>query len=413
MVIWLIGMSASGKTTIAQEMIKTLRRDQSKSWVLVDGDAFRNIMAEDLGHSPEARRKNADRLCALCAFFDKQGISVLACVLSVFHEHQDWLREHIEDYRQAYIQVDYDVLKTRDNKELYRGAENGKIDNVVGVHIPFPEPKKSNFVLDNNKEGVLPAELADKVMKGLGFAPDNVDYAYTEKDLVRSPFKYQYLPFEGKGFLKAYRQNRMDGVEVLREKMHEYALCCPWGKTMAAVEEKVPIAAFLDASDELPGGHELWEKTLGLELLPDNYRQRFITYQELEDKLVTREYMVKELEALHAGKWNYSERSGLLFALLRRFEVSKKIYTFYRLPEVRMVKKDSGDLLNFVLFQMLLGKAHQHAPDRAKLILENGLLKMGDLLVSISSRLVSPAQIALACVSLAKELQIMEKRYGI
>ena len=72
MVIWLIGMSGSGKTTIAQELIRLLRQSSDREkWVLIDGDIFRNIMGEDVGHSIEERKKNADRICALCSFLDK------------------------------------------------------------------------------------------------------------------------------------------------------------------------------------------------------------------------------------------------------------------------------------------------------------------------------------------------------
>lgn len=85
-----------------------------EKWVLIDGDVFRNIMGEDIGHSIEGRKRNADRICALCSFLDKQGINVLACVLSIFHESQIWLQNNIDEYKQVYIKVDYGVLKRRD-----------------------------------------------------------------------------------------------------------------------------------------------------------------------------------------------------------------------------------------------------------------------------------------------------------
>jgi len=168
-------MSAAGKTTIAGEMIRMLRAScLEKSWVLLDGDAFRTLMGDDLGHSIEDRRKNAERLYNLCIFLDSQGVNVLACVLSIFHEIQDKLRETIRDYKQVYVKVDYDILKKRDNKQLYEKAESSEIDNVVGVQIPFPEPKNSDFVLDNNLDGVLPVDLARKTLEGLGLDVVNI-----------------------------------------------------------------------------------------------------------------------------------------------------------------------------------------------------------------------------------------------
>ena len=58
MVIWLIGMSASGKTTIGKKLFDKLSASNEK-WIFLDGDTFRNILGEDLGHTIEDRRKNA------------------------------------------------------------------------------------------------------------------------------------------------------------------------------------------------------------------------------------------------------------------------------------------------------------------------------------------------------------------
>ena len=61
MIIWLIGMSASGKTTIGKKLFNQLQQS-SEQWLFLDGDTFRNILGEDLGHSIDDRRKNAYRI---------------------------------------------------------------------------------------------------------------------------------------------------------------------------------------------------------------------------------------------------------------------------------------------------------------------------------------------------------------
>ena len=67
MVIWITGMSSSGKTRLGKEIHKILNaRSQSRNWILLDGDVVRNIFGEDLDHSIEGRRKNAVRIAALC-----------------------------------------------------------------------------------------------------------------------------------------------------------------------------------------------------------------------------------------------------------------------------------------------------------------------------------------------------------
>ena len=94
MIIWLIGMSASGKTTLGKKIYEKLKNSNEK-WIFLDGDIFRNILGEDLGHTIEDRRKNAYRISRFCEFLNSQNINVIACVLSIFHDNQKYNKENI------------------------------------------------------------------------------------------------------------------------------------------------------------------------------------------------------------------------------------------------------------------------------------------------------------------------------
>ena len=97
MVIWLIGMSGSGKTTIARELYAALK-PQSSNLVYLDGDDFREMFRNDVDHTIDGRRKNAERISHTCQLLDQQGIHVIASVLSIFPEWQAWNREQFKDY---------------------------------------------------------------------------------------------------------------------------------------------------------------------------------------------------------------------------------------------------------------------------------------------------------------------------
>ncbi len=148
MVIWLIGMSGAGKTAIGREVFARLK-ERRPNVVFLDGDAVREIMGSDLGHTLEARRANAGRISRLCKYLDDQGIDVVCSILSIFHESQAWNREHLARYFEVYIRVPFDVLVARDSKGLYRAAREGRATNVVGVDIPFPPPPNPDLIVDN------------------------------------------------------------------------------------------------------------------------------------------------------------------------------------------------------------------------------------------------------------------------
>jgi cytidine diphosphoramidate kinase len=151
MVTWMIGLSRAGKTTLSKLLYEKIKL-QFDNVVLLDGDIIRDLFGNDVDHSIEGRRKNAERLSHLSKFLSDQNIHVIAAVLSIFPEWQKWNRENIIDYQEVYISASIDTLQKRDLNNLYSQAKAGKIKNVVGIDIPFPEPKNADLIIENNKE---------------------------------------------------------------------------------------------------------------------------------------------------------------------------------------------------------------------------------------------------------------------
>ena len=146
MVIWLIGLSGAGKTTLATCLHEALK-PKRENLVLLDGDILREVWGDSLGHNIEARQRNAHRISHLCRMLDAQNIHVIAAVLSLFPDWQAWNRKNFSSYYEVFLDVPMEILRQRDTKGLYAKAFGGEIDNVVGVDIPFPPPPAPDLVL--------------------------------------------------------------------------------------------------------------------------------------------------------------------------------------------------------------------------------------------------------------------------
>ena len=146
MVIWLIGLSGAGKTTIGRGLYERLKKD-TRHLVYLDGDDFREIFMNDADHSIDGRRKNAERISHFCRVLDHQGIHVIASVLSIFPDWQAWNRNTFSNYYEVFLNIPLQTLKDRDPKGLYRDAEASRMDNVVGIDIPFPQPPNPDLVI--------------------------------------------------------------------------------------------------------------------------------------------------------------------------------------------------------------------------------------------------------------------------
>lgn len=151
MVIWLIGLSGAGKTTIGREVYR-IWKQQAPHTVLVDGDEIRAIFGHtgEEAYTIEGRRTNAARITAICKWLDSQGINVVCPVLSIFQENRDANRTDFSHYFEVYIQTGMDELIRRDSKGLYAGALDGTRRFVVGVDIPFIPPQNPDMTLKND-----------------------------------------------------------------------------------------------------------------------------------------------------------------------------------------------------------------------------------------------------------------------
>lgn len=167
MIIWLIGMSGAGKTTLAEHLYAELKPTAS-SLVLLDGDVMREIFGNDADHTVEGRYKNASRISKLCNVLDSHGIHVVAAVLSIFPEWQAWNRENFSRYFEIFLDIPLASLRARDTKGLYAAADRGELKNMVGYDIPFPTPPLPDLVIDESDQDRGVDTCVQSILKQLG-----------------------------------------------------------------------------------------------------------------------------------------------------------------------------------------------------------------------------------------------------
>jgi adenylylsulfate kinase len=166
MVIWIIGLSRSGKTSLAKALIRKLNK-RKKKFIHVDGDVIRKIYNDKIGYTMKEREINAERISKLTKYLSDEGINVIGSILSNFPKWQNWNKKNIKNYKQIFLKANLSSLLKRDTNNLYKNALKGKTKNVVGLDLKFRKPIKSSIIIDNNKYLKSLEPLVKKVLKKL------------------------------------------------------------------------------------------------------------------------------------------------------------------------------------------------------------------------------------------------------
>ncbi|AUZ26340.1 adenylyl-sulfate kinase [Bacillus subtilis] len=151
-ILWLTGLSGSGKSTIANAAARELF-EQGYQVIVLDGDNIRHGLNKDLGFSDEDRKENIRRIGEVAKLFVQQGTIVITAFISPFREDREQVRQLVEagEFNEIYIKCDLDICEQRDPKGLYKKARNGEIPFFTGIDSPYEEPEAPELVLDSGQ----------------------------------------------------------------------------------------------------------------------------------------------------------------------------------------------------------------------------------------------------------------------
>ena len=149
--IWLTGLSASGKSTLANAAALSLHR-QGKLTFVLDGDNIRQGLNKNLGFSPGDREENIRRIAELGKLFTDAGIITFTAFISPYQKDRELARHIVAPGRfiEVYVDASVETCEQRDPKGLYKKARSGKLAEFTGITAPYEPPLNPELHLDAN-----------------------------------------------------------------------------------------------------------------------------------------------------------------------------------------------------------------------------------------------------------------------
>jgi adenylylsulfate kinase len=163
-VIWLTGLSGSGKSTIAREVEAALVKQGRHAYVL-DGDNVRHGLNRDLDFSPAHRSENIRRIAEVAKLFQQANLLCLTAFVSPYRSDRDAVRQQLPSGRflEVYCAATLEECEARDPKGLYKKARRGEIPDFTGISAPYEAPEHPELTLQTGGQESL-ATCTEKVL---------------------------------------------------------------------------------------------------------------------------------------------------------------------------------------------------------------------------------------------------------
>jgi len=165
-VLWMTGLSGSGKTTIAKVLERELHQ-RNHLTQLLDGDNIRSGINSNLGFSEADRKENIRRIAEVSKLFVNCGVIAINCFVSPTQEIREQAKNIIgtEDFIEIFIDTPIDLCEKRDPKGLYAKARAGEIKDFTGISAPFEAPKNPNILVRTANQS--PEDSAKDILQAL------------------------------------------------------------------------------------------------------------------------------------------------------------------------------------------------------------------------------------------------------
>ncbi len=168
-IVWLTGLPASGKTTIARKLEKRLYDVGVHTYVL-DGDNLRHGLNKDLGFSKDERKENIRRVAEVAKLFCDAGALTICSFVSPYKEDRENARSLVDEseFIEIFIKCPLEVCLERDPKSMYKKAVTGKMKSFTGIDDPYEIPESPEITIETDR-----LNIAESVKQIMDYLNDN------------------------------------------------------------------------------------------------------------------------------------------------------------------------------------------------------------------------------------------------
>ncbi|MDC1500155.1 adenylyl-sulfate kinase, partial [Octadecabacter sp.] len=165
-VLWMTGLSGSGKSTIANAVEIKLAR-MNRHTFLLDGDNIRHGLNKDLGFTDADRVENIRRAAEVAKLMTDAGLIVISAFISPFQSERQMVRDMMApgDFVEVFVDTPLSVAEGRDVKGLYAKARAGELKNFTGIDSPYERPENAEIYINTSK--MTPEEAANHIVEKL------------------------------------------------------------------------------------------------------------------------------------------------------------------------------------------------------------------------------------------------------
>jgi len=162
-VLWLTGLSGSGKSALATLVASKLREKREYVEIL-DGDVVRQSLTKDLGFTEADRKTNLERVTFVAKLLSRNGVATIVSFISPYIVSRENARNETTNFIEVFVKCKLEICMERDVKGLYKKALTGEIANFTGISHPYEEPPNPEVIVETDKE-----PLEESIEKILAF----------------------------------------------------------------------------------------------------------------------------------------------------------------------------------------------------------------------------------------------------